>query len=150
MTSDSDSLPKACPALAGKPDKAYRNRTIASTLLAAHDELGYLPDEAIEEVAAYDGSLRYLCLLAVLCHPDPPPVVYTRSVCTRTSAKLLVEAPSSQIFVTTHRLVDALTAPEAIVCEKSDTVCYADSTRRNSDPGSRTYWTRGRFGGNRW
>ena len=22
-----------------------------------------------------DGSLRYLCLLAVLCHPDPPPVV---------------------------------------------------------------------------
>ena len=33
--------------------------TILSSLLAAHDQLGYLPDEAIEEVAAYtDASIN--------------------------------------------------------------------------------------------
>ncbi|MCY4128044.1 MAG: AAA family ATPase, partial [Gammaproteobacteria bacterium] len=73
-----------------------------------------------------DGSLRYLCLLAVLCHPDPPPVVCIEEPelglhpdVIPEVAKLLVEASSrSQIFVTTHSdmLVDALTdTAEAIV-----------------------------------
>ncbi len=30
--------------------------TVLSSLLAAHDELGYLPDEAVEEVAAFTDS----------------------------------------------------------------------------------------------
>ena len=79
-----------------------------------------------------DGSLRYLCLLAVLCHPTPPPVICIEEPelglhpdIIPHVAKLLVEASArSQIFVTTHSdvLVDALTnTPEAIiVCEKSD------------------------------
>ena len=57
-----------------------------------------------------DGSLRYLCLLSVLCHPDPPPVVCIEEPelglhpdIIPKVAKLLVEASSrSQIFVTTH------------------------------------------------
>ena len=72
-----------------------------------------------------DGSLRYLCLLAVLCHPDPPPVICIEEPeiglhpdIIPKVAKLLVEASSrSQIFVTTHSdiLVDALTdTPESM------------------------------------
>ena len=115
-----------------------------------------------------DGSLRYLCLLTVLCHPTPP-----RIVCIEEPelglhpdvipevAKLLVEASSRcQIFVTTHSdiLVDALTeVPEAvIVCEKVE---GATQLRRldavHLKPWLDQYrlgelWTRGDIGGNRW
>ena len=115
-----------------------------------------------------DGSLRYLCLLAVLCHPSPAPIVCIEEPeiglhpdVIPEVAKLLVEASSrSQIFVTTHSdiLVDALTdVPEAvIVCEKSD---GATQLRRLDAEELRPWleeyrlgelWTRGRFGGNRW
>lgn len=115
-----------------------------------------------------DGSLRYLCLLAVLCHPTPPPVICIEEPeiglhpdIIPEVAKLLVEASSrSQIFVTTHSdiLVDALSdIPEAvIVCEKSE---GATQLRRLSPdelkPWLEDYrlgelWTQGRFGGNRW
>ena len=79
-----------------------------------------------------DGTLRYLCLLAILCHPDPPPVICLEEPelglhpdIIPEVAKLLVEASSrTQLFVTTHSdiLIDALSdTPEAIiVCEKSD------------------------------
>ena len=115
-----------------------------------------------------DGSLRYLCLLAVLCHPNPPPVICIEEPelglhpdVIPEVAKLLVEAAlRSQIFVTTHSdaLVDALTdTPEAvIVCEKSDGATHlrrldADELR----PWLEDYrlgelWTRGDIGGNRW
>ena len=87
---------------------------------------------AIPATRLSDGSLRYLCLLTVLCHPDPPPVVCIEEPeiglhpdIIPEVANLLVEASSRvQIFVTTHSdiLVDALTdIPDAvIVCEKSD------------------------------
>ena len=79
-----------------------------------------------------DGSLRYLCLLAVLCHPTPPSIICIEEPETGLHpdiiskvADLLVEASQrSQIFVTTHSdvLVDALTdIPDAVVvCEKVD------------------------------
>ena len=114
------------------------------------------------------GSLRFLCLLAVLLHPNPPPILCIEEPelglhpdIIPAVAKLLVEASSrSQIFVTTHSdiLIDALTeVPEAvIVCEKID---GATQLRRlDADelkPWLENYrlgelWTRGRFGGNRW
>ena len=123
---------------------------------------------AVPATRLSDGSLRYLCLLAVLCHPTPPwvicieePEVGLHPDVIPEVAKLLVEASSrSQIFVTTHSdiLVDALTdVPEAvIVCEKSD---GATQLRRldveELEPWLDKYrlgelWTRGRFGGNRW
>ena len=115
-----------------------------------------------------DGSLRYLCLLSVLCHPTPPPVVCIEEPelglhpdVIPELARLLVEASSrSQLFVTTHSdiLVDALTeVPESvIVCEKSDGATQLN--RLGADqlkPWLEEYrlgelWTRGRFGGNRW
>ena len=115
-----------------------------------------------------DGSLRYLCLLAVLCHPDPPPVVCIEEPelglhpdVIPEVAKLLVAVSSrSQLFVTTHSdvLVDALSdVPEAVVvCEKS---AGATQLRRLDADDLRPWleeyrlgdlWTQGRFGGNRW
>ena len=116
-----------------------------------------------------DGSLRYLCLLAVLCHPTPPPIICIEEPelglhpdIVPHVAKLLIEASSrSQIFVTTHSdiLVDALTnTPEAIiVCEKSD---GATQLRRLDDiEGIQSWldeyrlgevWMSGAMGGTRW
>ena len=122
----------------------------------------------VPAVRLSDGSLRYLCLLAVLRHPTPPPVICIEEPevglhpdVIPEVAKLLVEASSrSQIFVTTHSdiLVDALTdVPEAvIVCEKSD---GATQLRRldaeELKPWIEKYrlgelWTSGEIGGNRW
>ena len=115
-----------------------------------------------------DGSLRYLCLLAILCNPNAPRVVCIEEPelglhpdIIPEVAKLLVEASSrNQIFVTTHSdvLVDALTeTPEAvIVCEKEE---GATRMRRldaeELKPWLEEYrlgemWTRGEIGGNRW
>ena len=115
-----------------------------------------------------DGSLRYLCLLAVLCHPNPPPLVCIEEPelglhpdVIPEVAKLLVQVSSrSQVIVTTHSdiLVDALTdVPESVVvCEKSD---GATQLRRLDSeelkPWLEKYrlgelWTRGEIGGNRW
>ena len=115
-----------------------------------------------------DGSLRYLCLLAVLCHSDPPPVICIEEPeiglhpdIIPKVAKLLVEASSrSQIFVTTHSdiLVDALTeTPESIVvCEKSEGATQLRRLDKSElEPWLERYrlgelWTRGDIGGTRW
>lgn len=77
-----------------------------------------------------DGTLRYLCLLTILCHPSPPPVVCIEEPelglhpdILPTLGKLLIEASQRmQLIVTTHSdvLVSALSeVPEAVmVCER--------------------------------
>ncbi|MBF0294074.1 MAG: AAA family ATPase [Magnetococcales bacterium] len=79
-----------------------------------------------------DGTMRFLCLLAVLCHPNPPPLVCIEEPemglhpdILPTVAQLLLEASErTQLIVTTHSdiIVDALTeTPEAVVvCEKQN------------------------------
>jgi len=78
------------------------------------------------------GYIRFLCLLAILCHPEPPPIVCIEEpeICMHpdilsTIAGLLVEASQrTQLFVTTHSdtLISALSDyPEAIiVCERNN------------------------------
>ncbi len=115
-----------------------------------------------------DGSLRYLCLLAVLCHPDPPPAICIEEPeiglhpdIIPEVAKLLVEASSrSQIFVTTHSdvLVDTLTeTPESIVvCEKPEgSTQLRRLDKSDLEPWLERYrlgelWTAGEIGGNRF
>ena len=115
-----------------------------------------------------DGTLRYLCLLVVLCHPNPPPLVCIEEPelglhpdLIPGLADLLLEASeATQLVVTTHSasLVDAFhTRPECVVvCEKED-----GSTRLSRlDPSQLgvwleqyrlgQLWTRGDLGGTRW
>jgi predicted ATPase len=66
-----------------------------------------------------DGTLRYLCLLAILCQPEPPPLVCIEEpelglhpdVIPELSRLLLEASNRTQIIATTHSdiLIDALT-----------------------------------------
>jgi predicted ATPase len=115
-----------------------------------------------------DGTLRYLCLLAILCHPAPGPLICIEEPelglhpdVLPNLAELLVDASSrTQLMVTTHSdiLVDALShIPECIiVCEKEQ---GATSLRRLDQVGLAPWldkyrlgelWTRGEIGGTRW
>ncbi|GMO34593.1 AAA family ATPase [Bradyrhizobium sp. TM233] len=115
-----------------------------------------------------DGTLRYLCLLAVLCHPNPGPLLCIEEPelglhpdVLPTLATLLKEASErTQIIVTTHSdvLVDALTdMPEAVlVAGRSE---HGSTLERLSaeklKPWLEKYrlgelWTRGEIGGVRW
>ena len=131
----------------------------------------FLEEEGHREIPATrlsDGTLRYLCLLTILLHPTPPPLVAIEEPelglhpdLLPTLADLLVEASErSQVIVTTHSdvLVDALTdTPESIViCEKHD----GQTEMRRLDKIHLSkwleeyrlgeLWTSGELGGNRW
>ncbi len=115
-----------------------------------------------------DGTLRYLCLLAVLLHPEPPsligieePELGLHPDLLPTLADLLVEASErTQLIVTTHSdvLVDALTEqPESVVvCEKHDgqtqmrRLDKADLAKWLKKYRLGDLWTSGELGGNRW
>jgi len=115
-----------------------------------------------------DGTLRYLCLLAILCHPNPPPLICIEEPelglhpdVLPNLAKLLEEASTRcQLIVTTHSdvLVDAFTEnPEAVmVAEKADNGTQLNRLNKEQlRPWLEKYrlgelWTRGDIGGNRW
>jgi predicted ATPase len=115
-----------------------------------------------------DGTLRYLCLLAILCHPSPPPLVCIEEPelglhpdMMPTIARLLKNASErTQLLVTTHSdiLIDELSEqPESvIVCEKIE---GQTSTRRLNSVDLSEWlqkyrlgqlWTQGELGGVRW
>jgi predicted ATPase len=115
-----------------------------------------------------DGTLRFLCLLAILCHPGPPPLVCIEEPelglhpdILPAIADLLKDASQRcQLIVTTHSdvLVDALTdQPESVlICEKNEN---GTSMRRLNveklKPWLEKYslgelWSSGEIGGNRW
>ncbi len=115
-----------------------------------------------------DGTLRYLCLLVLLCHPSPPPLMCIEEPelglhpdALVGIGELLKEASTrTQLIVTTHSevLVDSLSAsPEdVIVCEKQD---GETTMRRLEQPALAEWlkkyslgqlWRRGEIGGNRW
>ena len=115
-----------------------------------------------------DGTLRYLCLLAILCHPTPPPLICIEEPelglhpdILPGLADLLREASERcQLIVTTHSdtLVDALTdTPESVVvCEKEQ----GQTTMKRFDKQELAgwleryslgdFWMRGGLGGTRW
>ena len=115
-----------------------------------------------------DGTLRYLCLLAIICHPNLPPLVCIEEPelglhpdILPPLAKLLLEASERcQLIVTTHSevLVDALTdSPESIlVCEKpKDRTEMRRLERKDLAAWLERYrlgelWRSGELGGNRW
>lgn len=115
-----------------------------------------------------DGTLRYLCLLAILLHPSPPPLICIEEpelglhpdMMHKLAALLIDASTRTQLIITTHSdvLVDALhDTPESIVvCEKHD----GRTKVKRLDPEHLkpwleeyrlgTLWRRGDIGGNRW
>jgi predicted ATPase len=115
-----------------------------------------------------DGTLHYLCLLAILVDPEPPPLIVIEEpelglhpdILPGLAALLREASARTQLVITTHSdsLVDALTdTPDAvIVCEKVD----GGTQLRRLDAGKLKpwlekyrlgeLWTRGEIGGTRW
>lgn len=125
-------------------------------------------DFTIPATRLSDGTLRYLCLLAILCDPEPPPLIGIEEpelglhpdILPKLADLLLAASERTQLIVTTHSdiLVDALTEhPESIiVCEKQQG--FTVTRRLNAEelkPWLQNYrlgdlWTRGELGGTRW
>jgi predicted ATPase len=146
---------------------SYAVKVIGGTVQLVIHETG-LGRPVIPATRLSDGTLRYLCLLAVLCHPTPPPVVCLEEPeiglhpdMIATVAELLRGASKrTQLFVTTHSdgLVDALTdQPDTVVvCEKGDN----GTQLKRLDPQKlkdwlKRYslgelWMKGEIGGQRW
>jgi predicted ATPase len=115
-----------------------------------------------------DGTLRYLCLLAILCDPSPPPLICIEEPelglhpdMLPQLADLMIEASErTQLVITTHSdvFVDAFTErPECVVVvEKHE----GQTTMRRLDAADLKdwltkyrlgqLWTRGEIGGTRW
>jgi len=115
-----------------------------------------------------DGTLRYLCLLAILYDPTPPPLICIDEpelglhpdLINYIAKALKYASQNTQVIVTTHSvaLVDAFTDdPEKIlVCEKLNG-CTTIQRLNAADmkPWLEKYrlgslWTSGEIGGNRW
>lgn len=124
--------------------------------------------EPIPAMRLSDGTLRYLCLLTILCHPNPPPLVCLEEPelglhpdILPTIAELLIEASQrTQLIVTTHSdvLVSALTdVPDAVlVCERD---AMGSHLRRLESERLKKWleryslgelWRMGEIGGTRW
>jgi predicted ATPase len=125
-------------------------------------------DFSIPAMRLSDGTLRYLCLLAILCDPKPPPLICIEEPelglhpdILPKLADLFAEASRrTQLIITTHSdiLVDAMTErPEAIVvCEKyggqtemrrlkkDDLAIWLEKYRLGQ------LWIKGQIGGTRW
>ena len=125
-------------------------------------------DISVPATRLSDGTLRYLCLLAILHHPSPPPLVCIEEpelglhpdILPGLAALLREASERSQLVITTHSdvLVDAFTdtAESIVICEKHN----GQSELRRLDrcdlkPWLKKYrlgelWTSGELGGNRW
>lgn len=138
-------------------------RVVAGTIQIFIDE-GF--SEPILATRLSSGTLRYLCLLAILCHPSPPPLVCLEEPelglhpdILPTIAELMVEASQrTQLIVTTHSdaLISALPAESVLVCERDQD----GSHLRRLDPerlgkwldeySLGDLWRMGELGGTRW
>lgn len=125
-------------------------------------------DFTIPATRLSDGTLRYLCLLAILCDPEPPPLICIEEpelglhpdIIPKLADLLIAASERTQLIVTTHSdiLIDALSErPEAVVvCEKHD----GQTTMRRLQKSELAawlekyrlgqLWTQGQIGGTRW
>ncbi len=115
-----------------------------------------------------DGTLHYLCLLAILCDPNPPPLICIEEpelglhpdILPKITDLLIDASTRTQLIVTTHSemIVDAMTEqPESVlVCEKRD----GQTSIEHLDPVHLRIWldkyrlgelwSSGELGGTRW
>lgn len=166
--------------LHNKPDAKVRILEALQTLYPSIADFGVLIEGAQAQVFLHegrfsipatrlsDGTLRFLCLAAILCHPTPPPLICIEEPelglhpdALPALAKLLREASErTQLIVTTHSdlLVDEFgDDPEAIVTFEKDgettRMQRLDAERLNVWLGKYTLGQMrqsGHIGGNRW
>jgi predicted ATPase len=125
-------------------------------------------DRVIPSERLSDGTLRYLSLLAILCHPNPPPLICIEEPelglhpdVISTVADLLIEASTrTQLIVTTHSegLIDALgeEVESVVVCDRG--IDGTEMKRLEADRLAKwlekyrlgDLWARGAIGGTRW
>lgn len=116
-----------------------------------------------------DGTLRFLALMAILCHPEPPPLVCIEEPelglhpdMIPMVAELLESASArTQLVVTTHsvKLINALSnAPESVVVctlDPGEGTRFDRLSREDLAPWLERFelgelWEMGEIGGNRW
>ena len=116
-----------------------------------------------------DGTLRYLALLTILCHPTPPPLVCIEEpelgmhpdIMTDIAKLLIAASKRTQLIVTTHskNLIDRLWEdPESVVICEKDFDSSTELNRLSMDKLERwleryelgEIWEKNLFGGNRW
>lgn len=115
-----------------------------------------------------DGTLRYLCLLAILCDPEPPSLICIEEpelglhpdILPKLADYLVAASKRTQLIVTTHSdiLINAMTErPEVVlVCEKHN---GCTSVQRLKEEDLKVWlekyrlgelWIQGQIGGTRW
>jgi len=115
-----------------------------------------------------DGTLRYLCLLAVLLHPKPPKLIVIEEpeiglhpdVILHLARQLVRTSEKTQLVVTTHSrmLIDAMGDEPAriIVCDKENGETYLKRLSKKAlsvwleKYSLGELWSMGKIGGNRW
>jgi predicted ATPase len=116
-----------------------------------------------------DGTLRYLCLLAILCDPEPPALICIEEpelglhpdMLPKVADLLVTASERTQLIVTTHSdiLVDAMTeVPESVVVVEKhhgQTEARRLEATHELQQWLEKYrlgqlWTRGEIGGTRW
>ncbi|MCB1079946.1 MAG: AAA family ATPase, partial [Verrucomicrobiae bacterium] len=125
-------------------------------------------DFSIPATRLSDGTLRYLCLLAILCDPEPPKLICIEEpelglhpdILPKVADLLKAASERTQLIVTTHSeiLVDAMTdTPEAVVvCSKDEGQTTMERLRTEDlAVWLQKYrlgqlWTKGEIGGTRW
>jgi predicted ATPase len=125
-------------------------------------------EKSIPATRLSDGTLRYLCLLAILCHPNPPPLICIEEPelgfhpdLLPTIADLLKDASTrTQLIITTHSdiLIDCFSdTPEAVIV--FDKIEGATTMTRLSKEKLKVWlnkyslgklWMEGHIGGLRW
>ena len=175
-----DNLPARLAVLMGGPVLKRRLLELIGELAPGFEDLSIIPEggrlqlyltEGSRVVPAQrlsDGTLRYLCLLAILLDESPAPLIVIEEPelglhpdMLPTLRDLLVSASArTQLIVTTHstQLVDAMTdhADSVLVCEKHNgpsmvsRLSQEEVNRWRSEGSLGSLWMSGHFGGTRW
>ena len=157
--------------------ESLHTRVYGNTIQLAVRERG--KDDALPATRLSDGTIRFIALLAILCHPEPPPLICIEEpeLAMHPDALMLVRdlllaaAERTQIIVTTHSPeLMTLFAPEpdvVVVCDRrpvDGTRFHRMSRQRLNDwqstykqtgkelvvYGLREMWLSGSLGGVRW